>query len=282
MKISTTVIWYNPDNKNIENIKTYLNYFEKLFIIDNSQNNNKGLVEILESTKVEYIYNKGKNLGIASALNLVCEKSIKEGFSWILTMDQDSYFDSKNVEEYLKTFSQIENKNIGIVSPCHILKNDIVKMDEDKKFMDVDRVMTSGNLLNLSAWKKVGKFDENLFIDEVDNEMCYRMIEKGYQIKQLNKIKMCHELGNLEKRSFFFKKISILNHNYVRKYYMMRNKLYIFKNYRKYRLRYIYYILNDFFKVIFYEKDKIRKLRFMFKGIKDFFKNKMGGLDDRK
>lgn len=186
MKISTTVIWYNPDNKNIENIKTYLNYFEKLFIIDNSQNNNKGLVEILESTKVEYIYNKEKNLGIASALNLVCEKSIKEGFSWILTMDQDSYFDSKNVEEYLKTFSQIENKNIGIVSPCHILKNDIVKMDEDKKFMDVDRVMTSGNLLNLSAWKKVGKFDENLFIDEVDNEMCYRMIEKGYQIKQLN------------------------------------------------------------------------------------------------
>lgn len=282
MKISTTVIWYNPDNKNIENIKTYLNYFEKLFIIDNSQNNNKGLVEILESTKVEYIYNKGKNLGIASALNLVCEKSIKEGFFWILTMDQDSYFDSKNVEEYLKTFSQIENKNIGIVSPCHILKNDIVKMDEDKKFMDVDRVMTSGNLLNLSAWKKVGKFDENLFIDEVDNEMCYRMIEKGYQIKQLNNIKMCHELGNLEKRSFFFKKISILNHNYVRKYYMMRNKLYIFKNYRKYRLRYIYYILNDFFKVIFYEKDKIRKLRFMFKGIKDFFKNKMGGLDDRK
>ena len=282
MKISTTVIWYNPDNKNIENIKTYLNYFEKLFIIDNSQNNNKGLVEILESTKVEYIYNKGKNLGIASALNLVCEKSIKEGFSWILTMDQDSYFDSKNVEEYLKTFSQIENKNIGIVSPCHILKNDTVKMDEDKKFMDVDRVMTSGNLLNLSAWKKVGKFDENLFIDEVDNEMCYRMIEKGYQIKQLNNIKMCHELGNLEKRSFFFKKISILNHNYVRKYYMMRNKLYIFKNYRKYRLRYIYYILNDFFKVIFYEKDKIRKLRFMFKGIKDFFKNKMGGLDDRK
>jgi glycosyltransferase, group 2 family len=54
------------------------------------------------------------------------------------------------------------------------------------------------------------------------------------------------------------------------------------KKYKKYRLRYIYYILNDFFKVIFYEKDKLRKLKYMFKGITDFMKNKMGELDDRK
>ena len=43
-----------------------------------------------------------------------------------------------------------------------------------------------------------------------------------------------------------------------------------------------YYILNDFFKVIFYEKDKLRKLKYMFKGITDFMKNKMGELDDGK
>ena len=93
MKISATVIWYNPGNENIGNIWTYLNYFEKLFIIDNSKNSNKELSKKLESTKVKYIYNEGKNLGISGALNLACEKAIKEGFSWILTMDQDSSFD---------------------------------------------------------------------------------------------------------------------------------------------------------------------------------------------
>ena len=56
----------------------------------------------------------------------------------------------------------------------------------------------------------------------------------------------------------------------------------MFKNYRRYRMRYIYYILNDFFKVIVYEKDKVRKLKYMFKGIKDFFQNKMGELNDGK
>ena len=68
----------------------------------------------------------------------------------------------------------------------------------------------------------------------------------------------------------------------MRKYYITRNKFYIFKKYKKYRIRYVYYILNDFFKVILYEKDKVRKLKYMFKGIKDFFQNKMGELNDGK
>lgn len=280
-KIPATVIWYNPDTENIENIKTYIDYVEKVYIIDNSMNNNKKLCSSLNNNKIEYVYNK-KNLGIAKALNLACEKAISDGFKWILTMDQDSSFSSNDINEYFKSFDNIEKKNTGIFSPKHILKNDINKIRDDKKFLEIDHVMTSGNLLNLSAWEKIGRFDENLFIDEVDSEICFRMIENDYKVIQMNRIKMFHELGSLEKRNFFIKKISVLNHNYIRKYYIMRNKFYMFKKYKKYRIRYVYYILNDFFKVIFYEKDKLRKLRYMFKGINDFFKNKMGELNDKK
>ena len=280
-KIPATVIWYNPDTENIENIKTYIDYVEKVYIIDNSMNNNKKLCSSLNNNKIEYVYNK-KNLGIAKALNLACEKAISDGFKWILTMDQDSSFSSNDINEYFKSFDNIEKKNIGIFSPKHILKNDINKIRDDKKFLEIDHVMTSGNLLNLFAWEKIGKFEENLFIDEVDSEICFRMIENDYKVIQMNRIKMFHELGSLEKRNFFIKKISVLNHNYIRKYYIMRNKFYMFKKYKKYRVRYVYYILNDFFKVIFYEKDKLRKLKYMFRGINDFFKNKMGELDDKK
>ena len=67
-KIPATVIWYNPDTENIENIKTYIDYVEKVYIIDNSMNNNKKLCSSLNNNKIEYVYNK-KNLGIAKALN---------------------------------------------------------------------------------------------------------------------------------------------------------------------------------------------------------------------
>ena len=281
MKIPATVIWYNPDNENIKNIRTYIDYVEKLYIIDNSKENNKKLADSLNNLKTEYIYND-KNLGIAKALNLACEKAASEDFEWILTMDQDSSFDSDSINAYFRAFEKMTKNNVGIISPRHILKNDIDKFSDDKESAEVDHVMTSGNLLNLKIWEEIGKFDENLFIDEVDSEICFRIIESGYKVIQLNKIRMFHELGNLEKRNFFTRKISVLNHNHIRKYYIMRNKFYMLKKYKKYRSRYIYYILNDFFKVIFYEKDKLRKLKYMFKGIADFMKSKMGELDDGK
>ena len=281
MKIPATVIWYNPDDENIKNIRTYIDYVEKLYIIDNSKENNKKLADSLNNLKTEYIYND-KNLGIAKALNLACEKAANDNFEWILTMDQDSSFDSDSINAYFRAFEKMTKNNVGIISPRHILKNDIDKFSDVKESAEVDHVMTSGNLLNLKIWEEIGRFDENLFIDEVDSEICFRIIENGYKVIQLNKIRMFHELGNLEKKNFFTRKISVLNHNHIRKYYIMRNKFYMLKKYKKYRLRYIYYILNDFFKVIFYEKDKLRKLKYMFKGITDFMKNKMGELDDRK
>ena len=43
MKIAGTVVWYNPSNENIENIKTYINFVEKLYIIDNSKKDDNKL-----------------------------------------------------------------------------------------------------------------------------------------------------------------------------------------------------------------------------------------------
>lgn len=281
MGIAAAVIWYNPDKNNILNIKSYIDYIEKLYIIDNSREDHQKLLKELENLKIDYIFN-GKNLGIAKALNIACDKAKTGGYNWILTMDQDSSFNGKIIKQYLKIFRYTENKEVGIISPLHLLKNDIRKIDEKKIFIKTDNVMTSGNFLNLDIWEKIGKFDETLFIDEVDSDFCYRLTENKYKILQLNKIEMFHELGNLEKRRFFTKKISILNHNYIRKYYITRNRFYMLKKYKKYRKRYIYYILNDFFKVILYERDKKRKLTYMFRGMNDFFHNKMGELNDSK
>jgi len=36
----------------------------------------------------------------------------KYGFKWILTMDQDSSFSSNDINEYFKSFDNIEKKNI--------------------------------------------------------------------------------------------------------------------------------------------------------------------------
>ena len=100
MKLSGTVIWYNPSNDSVINLRTYFPYVEKLYIVDNSEQDNSKLLTEDIRTKIEYIPNF-QNLGIARALNIGCERAVNDKFEWILTMDQDSKFNN-NFEYFLQ------------------------------------------------------------------------------------------------------------------------------------------------------------------------------------
>ena len=91
-KIAGAVILYYPANSFLQNIESYLRKLDKLFVIDNTPDNNKALGKLLEIENVVYKHN-GENKGIAARLNEAATLAIKEGYDWILTMDQDSYFD---------------------------------------------------------------------------------------------------------------------------------------------------------------------------------------------
>ena len=51
-----------------------------------------------KNRKINYIYN-GDNLGIATPLNKAAELARKEKIDWLLTMDQDTNFNSGVIKE---------------------------------------------------------------------------------------------------------------------------------------------------------------------------------------
>ena len=68
--VASVVVLYNPGIHVINNIKSFVNQVDKLFIVDNSERVNAEIVEqINRLSHTEYIFNKS-NLGIASALKL--------------------------------------------------------------------------------------------------------------------------------------------------------------------------------------------------------------------
>ncbi len=107
-----------------------------------------------------------------------------------------------------------------------------------KKSGFIDQTITSANIINLLAWETVGKFDDRLFIDEVDNDFCVRLRLNNYKILHFNECYVDHELG---KRWFLlFPKINYESD--FRLFYIFRNlmienrrygKLPFVKNYRK-------------------------------------------------
>lgn len=280
MKLAGVVVWYNPTNKDIKNIETYIDDVEKLYIVDNTEGkDNKDKVP--KSKKIEYIF-QNENMGIAKALNIACQKAINEKFQFILTMDQDSSFCNDDLKKMKSIASKQDLTKIGIISPWHKTK---LKIEKPKDSIDYPLdVMTSGNILNLDIYKKLKGFKEFLFIDGVDIEYCLNLKKNGYRVMRINTIEMQHDLGDIFYRKFFNKEFMCDNHNYLRIYYMTRNYRYIKSKYRDIAPEFcdiLVKIKGLIFKIIFYEDDKYRKLRSIILGIIDYKKQKYGKYESR-
>ena len=89
MKLAGVVVLYNPDQKVIQNITSYINEVDVLYLVDNSSKDNSLL---FTHEKAKYIPLHG-NTGIAHALKVGATKAIDNGFHYLLTMDQDSMFE---------------------------------------------------------------------------------------------------------------------------------------------------------------------------------------------
>lgn len=217
------VILYNPDDRLIENINTYLRYVDKLLVYDNSEESYAHMFHGHEREfDIIYHYLDG-NQGIASALNLACREAIQLRYHWILTMDQDSSFKS---DDYFRIFNKQDDKDIAaIYAPIHV-----DEYQTDTQVVDVLFAMTSGNLLNLRIFEELGGFEDKLFIDEVDHDYCLRAKCKGYAIRKIC-VSINHSVGKHRELHLFGRHEIFFIHSPTRLYYIVRNNLYIFDKY---------------------------------------------------
>lgn len=273
MTLAGAVVLYNPEDKVLDNINSYLNEIDVLYAVDNSEIHNLSLVENLKNNpKVKYISNE-RNLGIASALNISAKLAHENNYSWMLTMDQDSGFPDSS---YFRAFNEFPDKdNLALFSPTHYHSKKSFHGRVENAPATI--VMTSGNILNLSAYSIIGDFNEKLFIDEIDHDYCLRAILKGFKIIQCN-IELNHTLG----KPVFKNGKEITIHNNIRIYYITRNNLYIWKNYFiKFPvliLKRIRWYLDYAYNNLVYSEKKSVTIKYMFKGLSHFIIGRYGQL----
>jgi rhamnosyltransferase len=196
-------------------------------------------------------------------------------------MDQDSKFLNNSLVDMINWINKNNNgNNIGIISPYHLIDNNSIENINGDLIIDALTVMTSGNLLNLSACTKIGKFIEKYLIDYIDHEYCLRLKKNGFSIKIIENSILLHKLGNTEIKKFLSHEIIVTNHNYIRRYYITRNRLDVLSKYLFSFPKFIYKDLKNFImdwiKIILFENDKMNKNRSILLGIKDFLLNKYG------
>jgi rhamnosyltransferase len=277
-RIAAIVVFYNPDPVFIDNIRCYSDDVETVYVIDNSDivlPDIKNLLAVFSN--VTYIRNPG-NLGIATALNIGLEQAIKAGFDFALTMDQDSSAEPGMVKAMLDCLAAFDKCTVGIVSPYYQLGD--MAEPPTGAWQEVEVAMASGNLLSLEAFKKVGVFREDYFIDFVDHEYCLRLRRNGYTILRANRAALNHRLGAMTWHYMLWKRVKVGNHPPLRRYYGFRNRFHLHRLYQggfPSYFRYFYRnMIQEILGVVLFEEQKTAKLAMMWRGYLDYRKGILG------
>lgn len=263
------VVWYNPTAEQARNIQSYISCVNRVIVVDNSQGDNSTL---LGSTADHCTYLPlCDNKGIATALNIGCREAIAQGGKWIMTMDQDSCWEPEQLAHYVQlanTYPSIDET--GVFSP----RQDYISHQREyaETYEEKIAVMTSGCLLSVKGFRATGGFRDELFIDEVDNEYCMHIRQKGMKVVVINKAFLVHQLGELRIIRFMgIWRKEYIDHEPWRFYYMTRNNLLLSHWYPEYRHFNSKRLKKMLKRVVLYDRrHKCAALRMCWRGWRDF------------
>lgn len=279
-KVAAVVVLYFPDHDVFDNIMSYYNQVDIVILVDNSDPAADALKQaFFDDSKVISITN-GNNLGIAVALNQGAREALAHGCSFLLTMDQDSRATPNMVHTLKDLFFTRNIHDLAIVAPFHLTPISVAPDSSMPSYVELESVWTSGNLLLLSVFETVGPFEEQLFIDFVDHEYCLRLKRLGYHIVQSNRAVLYHTIGNnLRAINLLPTPIVISNHSSLRRYYIMRNRLWVTARYPEFK-RFVWIdrrrIIAEMITILLFEDHKIDKFKMIFRGYKDYINGRMG------
>ena len=304
-KIIGLIITFNPSTDLFSNLSVFFNQLDHIIIVDNNSNLKTRLFleqEILNRESSLTIIFNDINLGVATALNQGFQWGMDHGYDGIVTFDQDSIPSPKMIHELVRVYnSHPDHENIAIVAPqienSHagirirylrtrgafffervLCKDDILE--------GVSIVITSGSLNSLNAYRKIGVFRDDFFIDYVDTEYCLRAKQNNYGILVACHATLQHRLGNQQLKRLGPFTLHPTFHSPLRWYYINRNRIVML---RQYALRFphwgVYDLLAGFYallKVILFEDKKLRKLLAAILGIFDGFLQRMGPISSKR
>ncbi len=286
-RICAVIVSYNSPEHVMSCIDASARQVDRIIVVDNSFESGTKAAFLKQgySDKIQFIFNDS-NRGLAAALNQGLQYSLQENYEWTLLLDQDSVPAGDMVSEMLRSYENLEDKtkektvmvaplvfdnNFGKLLPSvvttNLMNRKITNPDHD---CFVHLHITSGSLLKNSALADIGLMNEYYFIDYIDFDYCFRVLNKGHKILLSRNAVLRHSLADCKRKLG----LRFREHNAVRVYYQTRNRLFAALKYggkyRSFLYSEILRFIGKLFKIIFLESNKREKLRMYLKGIRDF------------
>lgn len=240
-KLAAVVIAFKPNSQILNKLLAQLSpSVEYLIVVFNSSYQSSDIANFDNLLVIQ----NNENLGIAEALNQGVREALTLKASEVLLFDQDSNIRINHVDSLYKEFLKARElfPNLAAVSPrffnihtdirepFYLYKNGRLQKDMRLKgsasLYYSDFSITSSILISSEVFSRVGLFDSQLFIDQVDTEWNFRAKKNGYIICGTDSVQMIHSLGD-EGAYFLGKKVYI--HSPFRVMFQLRNSISLVK-----------------------------------------------------
>lgn len=187
------------------------------------------------------------NEGLAFGLNVGAKEAERLGSKYVVFFDQDTIPTDSCLSELQIAFEDAEKAGdapagVGPVfgssrsdggsannnRPAGIFRQD-AQMRAQQPYR-VSALIGSGLFTSLDRFNEVGPFEEGLFIDNVDLEWSFRARRKGFQCFVAPRARIDHAIGEAPShKSLLQNPLGLIEHGPSRQYYMMRNRIHMYK-----------------------------------------------------
>jgi rhamnosyltransferase len=149
------------------------------------------------------------NLGVAEALNMIALHAIMAGYRRVVLFDQDSRPPKGLVGRLNEAMDRLQasGEQVAVVGPTIVAPRGRELEFKSPRYFPADErqplsgavpvryVITSGSLVDLDAFRSVGQFRSDFFIDSIDTEWCFRAWSRGYSCWYVPSVSMEHTIG---------------------------------------------------------------------------------------
>lgn len=266
-------VLYHPTETFLRNLDKAAAAGQNLIAVDNSPQPDLALYELLRQQGMTVLHNANRG-GLAGAYNRGAEMLLERGCEVIFLLDQDSdigenFFgammqacERMEREEFIlgpKIYEINLEKFMVVLSPGRRWPK-LVKMSEPTEgLFETLFVISSGSAISAQAYRRLGAFREDYFIEYIDIEYGLRANSQGIPVYMNAAVTMRQTTGDIERHGRMF----TTNHAAWRRYYGARNGVFTLRMYRSHwALHWLggLLALHQSLNVLLFEPQKLRKL----------------------
>jgi rhamnosyltransferase len=281
--VCAVIVTYRPSTKILEHLSNIRLQVHGLVVVDNGSNNDEiAPLRAASSALGFHIIENGENLGIAEALNLGVRWAKSHGYPWVVLFDQDSGITDEFINQMFTTWrTHVHHERVASVHPRYVdpktgIELHIPRADDGSPIFP----MTSGALMPVWIFDRIGWFASEYFVDLVDWEYCFRIRAAGFLIVDSSRAKLLHSPGNPADITILGRVFQHSHHNPERRYYISRNCIAF---YRRYLFSFPAWVLNAMYRqlhemvvCLIADENRSRHFRSLILGTWDGLTGRMG------